>query len=258
MLILNILLSIYAFIMGSVFASFFGVVCDRVPKGLSIVKPNSHCDNCNHELKWYENISIFSYIFLKGKCKECGEKIGISSLIYEIIGGVSFTLVYLKFQLSISTLFYIAICAILLLMAMYDYYTQNILDIMWILFLVFSAGLYAYNTFVLKYNWYEPLIGVGIALVFFLTIKLIGYLALKRDILGTGDIIVISISGLFLSYLGVIYAILIGSLVGSIIELIKQRKRNEDSKKEIAFLPYLNLGIYASMLTISYIIGLLF
>ena len=146
----------------------------------------------------------------------------------------------------------------LLLMAMYDYYTQNILDIMWIIFLVFGVLLYAYNTFVLKYNWYEPLIGVGIALGFFLIIKLIGYLVYKRDILGTGDIIIISISGLFLSYLGIVYAILIGSLVGSITELIKMKKRNDDSTKEIAFLPYLNLGIYISMLTISYIIELLF
>ena len=173
MLILNILISVYLFFMGSAFASFFGVVCDRVPKGLSIVKPNSRCDNCMHELKWYENIPIFSFIFLKGKCKECGAKIGISSLFFELIGGVSFALIYIRFGITFTTLFYLFIVAILLLMAMYDYYSHTILDFMWVVFLVLSLGLYAYNVFALKYNWYEPLIGVGIALGFFLIIKLV-------------------------------------------------------------------------------------
>ena len=258
MLILDILLSIYAFIMGSSFASFFGVVCYRVPRELSIIKPNSRCDECLHELKWYENIPILSYIFLKGKCSNCSHKIGISSFIFEIIGGVSFTLIYLKFKISFLTLFYIFICAMLLLMAMYDYYTKSILDIMWIIYLILCLGLYAYNTFYLGENLYKPLIGVVIGGVFFLTIKLIGYLIYKKDILGTGDIIVISVSGLFLSYLGVIYAILIGSLIGSITEIIKIKTKKTDSKNEIAFLPYLNLGIYVSVLTINYIINLLY
>ena len=258
MLILNILISIYLFFMGSAFASFFGVVCSRVPKGLSIIKPNSRCDECLHELKWYENIPVFSYIFLKGRCKNCSTKIGISSLIFELIGGISYILIFLKFSISLTTLFYLLISSILLLMAMYDYYSHTILDVMWIIFLVLSVGLYLYNTLYLKLNWYEPLIGAGAAGLFFLIIKLVGYLVLKKDVLGTGDIIVISISGLFLSIYGVIYAILIGSLVGSITELIKLKTKKDDESKEIAFLPYLNLGIYASILTISYILNLLF
>ena len=67
MLGLTIMVCIYAFILGSALASFFGVIIYRVPNDLSIIKPSSFCPNCKHQIKWYENIPVFSYIFLKGK-----------------------------------------------------------------------------------------------------------------------------------------------------------------------------------------------
>ena len=65
------------FIFGSVLASFYCVLATRIPEGKSIVKPRSHCEHCNHTLKWYELIPIFSYLFLRGKCRECHKKIPI-------------------------------------------------------------------------------------------------------------------------------------------------------------------------------------
>ncbi|HIU40836.1 MAG TPA: prepilin peptidase, partial [Candidatus Aphodocola excrementigallinarum] len=62
---------IMIFIIGLIFGSFYNVVGYRLPNNMSIVFPASHCPKCNHKLKFYELIPVFSYMFLKGKCKAC-------------------------------------------------------------------------------------------------------------------------------------------------------------------------------------------
>jgi leader peptidase (prepilin peptidase)/N-methyltransferase len=64
-------------LIGLLIGSFLNVVIIRVPKEENIAFPSSHCIKCNHPLKWYHNIPVFSWIFLKGKCAFCGEKISI-------------------------------------------------------------------------------------------------------------------------------------------------------------------------------------
>ena len=59
------------FVFGSVLGSFYHVLATRLSKGLSIISPPSHCENCNHKLNWYELIPILSYIIQGGKCREC-------------------------------------------------------------------------------------------------------------------------------------------------------------------------------------------
>ena len=96
---------------------------------LSIIKPSSFCPNCKHQIKWYENIPVFSYIFLKGRCSQCKSKIGLSSFIYELLGGIIFVLAFLAYGFSFETIFIILITAILYLIAGYDFKTKTILDI---------------------------------------------------------------------------------------------------------------------------------
>lgn len=70
------------FLLGLIFGSFFNVVGLRIPKKESIVYPNSHCPSCQHELSWFENIPVLSYIILKGKCRHCKTHI---SPIYPVV-----------------------------------------------------------------------------------------------------------------------------------------------------------------------------
>ena len=245
---IDVIISIYLFILGSIFASFFGVVISRVPKELSIVKPASHCENCNHVLKWYENIPVFSYIFLKGKCSKCKTPIGIWGFIYELIGGLSLVLAYLAYGLNVETIFIVSIVLILVLIAGFDFKTNTILDITWIIFLILSLSLFAYRIFVLNHNYLPYIIGAGVGFVFFMSIKVIGRLIMGVDCLGGGDVIVMAIAGLILNWGGLLISILIASVLGSIIELtlIKLKVKNRES--EIAFCPYLVLGIFIALL----------
>ena len=81
-----------AFIIGSCFGSFINVLVYRLPLQESILLPRSQCIICKYKIKWYENIPIVSWIFLRGKCRNCNQKISISYPLIEISTGLLFLL----------------------------------------------------------------------------------------------------------------------------------------------------------------------
>lgn len=236
------LLAILAFVFGAIMMSFFGLVIDRLPRKESIINPPSHCTSCNHKLSWYDNIPIISFILLKGKCRYCQKRIGLFSFFYELIGAMVFAIIVLRFKVSFDTLFLLIIFLILLFIAGYDYFTYEVLDLSWISLLIVTIIYCIYLVLVKEASYLNLIIGGAIGLIFFGTIKFFSKLITKKDCLGGGDVIVMAISGLFLGWYGIVFAIFVGSLVGSIIEVIKLKITKEE--KMIPFTPYLVLGIF--------------
>ena len=95
---MNIIIGVFLFILGTVLASFIGVVIYRVPNKMSIVKPDSFCPCCKTPIKWYDNIPLLSYLILGGKCRYCKAKIGINSFLLELSGGILFLLAFLMYH----------------------------------------------------------------------------------------------------------------------------------------------------------------
>ena len=89
---MDILLYIIIFIMGTVFGSFFTLAVYRIPKRQDITHTHSYCPNCNHKLGFLDLIPVFSYIFLRGKCRYCKQKIRPRYFILEILSGLLFLL----------------------------------------------------------------------------------------------------------------------------------------------------------------------
>lgn len=87
----------FAFIFGGVVASFLTVVMDRLPRGKSIIKPRSHCESCGHMLSWHENLPIFGYLRLRGKCASCGKKIPFHLFMNELLIAIGFALVFMLY-----------------------------------------------------------------------------------------------------------------------------------------------------------------
>lgn len=94
---MDIFTYIMIFMMGTVFGSFFTLAVYRIPLHKDITHERSFCPNCNHRLEFIDLIPILSYIFLKGKCRYCGQKIRIRYLILEILSGLVFLLAYMSF-----------------------------------------------------------------------------------------------------------------------------------------------------------------
>ena len=98
---MDIYYCIVLFIFGITLGSFYNVVGYRIPKGESIIYPSSHCTNCNHKLKWYELIPVFSFLFLRGKCSKCHQKISWFYTIFEFLTGILFVISYIIFKNNI-------------------------------------------------------------------------------------------------------------------------------------------------------------
>jgi len=77
-------LSVLALIWGAVWGSFLNVVIWRLPRGQSVLHPPSHCPHCGHNIAWYQNVPVLSYIFLGGKCAHCKEGISIRYPLVEL------------------------------------------------------------------------------------------------------------------------------------------------------------------------------
>ena len=74
---------IFVFLYGIVIGSFLNVCIYRIPKKESIVTVGSHCMKCGHQLKWYDLFPLFSFLFLKGKCRYCGTKLSVQYPVIE-------------------------------------------------------------------------------------------------------------------------------------------------------------------------------
>jgi len=88
-----------AFALGACIASFLNVCIWRLPREESVVRPGSHCPNCNAPIRWYQNIPIVSWCCLRGRCANCHKPISPRYVIVELLGGVLFLLAYLQWAM---------------------------------------------------------------------------------------------------------------------------------------------------------------
>lgn len=173
-------------IFGLIFGSFFLVVATRLPEGNSIIKPGSHCDNCKHELKWYELIPIVSYALQKGKCRSCGAKIPFITVIIEIITAFAFMLPYYLYQFDYKfyALIILLSLTIIIFISDFKYYIINDSPLFISILLILGSKFYFFGSKVLLYSVISGLF----MFVLFLMIKFFGDKAFKKESLGGGDI----------------------------------------------------------------------
>lgn len=192
-MILDIYIMVLLFILGLVMGSFFSVVGTRIPKKESIVKPRSHCENCNHILKWYELIPVFSYVIQRGRCTKCKAKLSLSYPLIELLNGFLYSLSYALYGFSYEMIAFIIISSILILVFVSDFKYMIILDepliIGSILILGMKLYFFGFDTFT------KSIFSGLIMFVFMLFIKLLGDKAFKRESLGGGDIKLVTFFG---------------------------------------------------------------
>src|ERR1700679_2715256 len=110
----------FLFAVGACIGSFFNVVVYRLPRGLSLISPPSHCPKCKTPLAWYDNIPVFGWIFLRGKCRYCKVPISPAYPIVEAITGSLFVFYYVAFFMKnlgpagVMTWPFYALCMVLI------------------------------------------------------------------------------------------------------------------------------------------------
>lgn len=226
--------SIVFLILGTIFGSFLNVVIYRIPRNESIIYGRSHCPNCNHTLSPIELIPVLSFIFLGAKCKECKTTISLRYPLIETLTGVLFLISYKTFGLSMQLPISFGLSLILISITMIDIDTFEIKDRFQILMLVLAI----INLFLTPLPILDHFIGFFIISIPFYIIAII------TDGIGGGDIKLIAIAGLLLGYKATIVSFFVSVISASLFACYLLVIKKSNRKAQMAFGPFLCIGIY--------------
>ncbi len=233
----KITITIFVFLFGIIFGSFFACIGYRIPNKISIVKPNSFCPHCKKSLKWYMNIPLFSYIFLKGKCAYCHKKISPMYFIIELLTGILFMASYIYFGLSKEFFTSLVLISALSVTIVSDFKYYYISDRV---IFISSFLLVIINYIYLGYKETLELIASAlIMLILLYLVKLLGDKIFKRESLGGGDIKLMLVIGLSLGLIDGITSLIISSSLALISSLITLKNNKE---RIVPFGPFLLIG----------------
>lgn len=235
---LKITLYIIIFVFGLVIGSFINVCICRIPRKESIVNKRSHCESCGYQLKWYDLIPVFSYLYLGGKCRNCKAKIPVQHLVIEVLNGALYLLVFFVCGVSVESLLYCLAGSALLALSIIDFRTFEIP----VGFNYFIGVLGIIRVITDIQNWSEYVIGF-VAVSAFLYLL---YLLSKGRAIGGGDIKLMAACGLLIGWKLIILAFLLGCIVGAVIHVIRMRVSGEEHV--LAMGPYLSLGVMIAAL----------
>jgi len=242
------------FIIGLCLGSFLTAVIYRLPKNEKIFFDRSKCPHCQNIIKWYHNIPLISFIFLRGRCAYCGKKISLIYPLVELLTAILLVLVYSKFYQGFLTFIFFTIYILIgITISFIDLKTKEIPDILslplFIFGITFSTLGYNPKVYGFELSLISGLAGIGLLFI----INEIYYLLTKRDGLGMGDFKLMAGIGSYFSYYSFYYVLLYGSIFGVFaffIWRIYQRLLNKEIieektdllKTEIPFGPFLFIG----------------
>jgi len=249
---MTILILLIFFLLGAIFGSLYNVLIYRLPRGESVVYPNSKCPHCGHKIKPYENIPILSYIFLRGRCSACKNKISMRYPIVEALTGFYFALCvyafYIKNNENLSVLnIKDAVKTIEALLFGSILIVQSFIDLDWFILLdsfnyagiVFGVlfSLSGYGFVDIKSSILGILSGGLIPfLIYYIYLKV-----RKMEGLGIGDIKLLAMIGAFGGIWMVLGAMFFGSVIGLLVS-IPTIIKNKNMQYYIPFGPFLSIG----------------
>jgi leader peptidase (prepilin peptidase) / N-methyltransferase len=220
---IEFILRLFFLIIGACMGSFVTMASHRLPKKDGIFFKRSYCPYCNQTLKIFSLIPIFSWIFQKGHCSFCKKSIGIKYLITEIVTALLFLFIYLKFSISWNTLIVSCLTILLMIITIVDLETSIIPDSLQILVAIIAFTYIIYN----KINISERLIS---SIVYFSTIYAVSWLLAKvkkQEVIGGGDIKLITIAGLFLGLQNFPNFLFLSGFIGVILSLIWTKSKRQ-------------------------------
>ncbi|TQR14831.1 prepilin peptidase [Psychrobacillus soli] len=222
-------ITVLFFIYGIVFGSFFNVVGLRVPKGESIVKPPSHCTICDRHLTAVDLVPVFSFLFLKGKCRGCGTKIHWMYPVMELATGLLFAFAYSQMGLSIELLVALLFISLLVIITVSDIAYMLIPDKILLFFLV---PLIIVRIFSPLNPWWDSIVGaaMGFGVLFLIAM-------LSKGGMGGGDIKLFFVIGVVLGVNDTLLTLFLASVIGTVIGIITLKKAKKGRKTPIPFGP---------------------
>ena len=262
---MDIIIYVIIFIIGIVFGSFYTLAVYRIPKGQDITHTRSYCPKCNHKLSFLDLIPVFSYIFLRGKCRYCKEKIRPRYFIIELISGISFVAIAYLMNLNIESItitkiidfaFIVLYLTFVIIMAGIDKEDRSktkpiimygvIISIIYIVYLciIDQTSIYRY----------------GIYLLFYLIVLVLDTIALKKkaeDRYTYNILLTIITMAIFTGEYVTILAIITTLLAIVIYELLQKIKNKKNNVENKAVAEKISIGFYLAIPNIIFFIFVL-
>jgi leader peptidase (prepilin peptidase)/N-methyltransferase len=238
---MEIYFGVISFILGLIIGSFLNVCIGRIPERQSLILPSSHCPVCNTPLKPLDLIPVFSWIFLKGRCRYCGTKISVQYLLVELLTGCLFLLNYIMLGMSINFLFSIIITSLLITISFIDFRHYIIPDVLNITLLITVV---IFRIVIWNGNILDPVLGLVAGGGLFLLIHLLT----KGRGMGLGDVKLIAVLGLYFGLAETMVTVVLSFIIGAVIMMVLLLTKIKKRKDQIPFGPYIALAAYFTML----------
>lgn len=243
-----IIIYIMIFVFGVFIGSFLNVCIYRLPTDETIATGSSHCMSCGEKIKKRDLIPVLSWCLLKGKCRNCGEKISPRYTVVELLNGFLFLAAFTRYNFMYNPLFGVLVCLLfsaLVVVFFMDWDTQLISTGV-VLFIGLLGILHMLSNIFLSspisdITWKSQVIGLFAISIPLLLIHLLS----KGKAMGLGDVYLMAAGGLFLGVKGIIVAMFIGMVTGSIVGMILKYKTGHS---KFAFGPFLSIGIAVAAL----------
>ncbi|WP_153732677.1 prepilin peptidase [Sporosarcina obsidiansis] len=244
---MELVISMFFFLYGITFGSFFNVVGLRVPLKESIVTPPSHCTTCDRRLTLVDLVPVFSYVFLKGKCRGCGERISAIYPLMELLTGLLFVFSYLHFGWQWELLVALLFISMLIILTVSDLTYMLIPNK---ILLPFGVAIFIARVVSPLTPWWDSLLGAIVGFGLLLLIAIV-----SKGGMGGGDIKLFLVIGLVLGTLQTLLTLFLASLIGAIVGFIFLRKTKQGRKTPVPFGPSIAVAALIAYFYGSQLVG---
>ncbi len=239
---LQVYTGVWALLVGLVLGSFLNVVIYRVPRGNFFAEQRSFCPHCHAQLGARDLIPVFSFLFLRGRCRHCKEPISWRYPLVELFCGGLAVLCLWRFGLSWQALFAFFLFLILTAVSLIDFDTMEIPDLFHVVLLPFAVAAI----------WLWPEVSLGARLIGLVAVSLpmLILTILIADAFGGGDIKLMAVCGFLLGYANTLLAFFIALLVGGVcaVVLLIQKRKQKGAARMMPFGPSLCAGVAVALL----------
>jgi leader peptidase (prepilin peptidase)/N-methyltransferase len=254
---MDIALTIIFAVFGTAFGSFLNVCIDRLPVGKSILRPPSHCDSCQHRLAPRDLVPLFSYLWLRRRCRYCGAPIPWRPFWVELGTGLLFALSYWYFGLSIHFAVIAFYGSLFLVIGIIDLEHQLILDKVsypaMVLALVIAIFRPPTALIDLNLGWpwtgiVSSLMGGAIGLLFLLFAYVITLAIYKSEAIGFGDVKLAGLIGLVTGPRLVLLSLTLGAILGGVTGIILLSLKRKGRRDPLSFGSFLAIATMITLL----------
>jgi len=224
-------------ILGLMIGSFANVCVYRIPRGESVAFPGSHCPICKHDIAWYDNIPLFSWLILGGKCRHCSGSISGRYPFLEALMGISWAWLAYHYGFNPLLLQAIVLISLLWILTLIDLETgllPNVLTLPGIVVGLLFAWWFGF--------FVEAAIGAVAGYGVFWLVARFFLLMTGKEGMGYGDFKLLAMLGAFMGWQALPFIVFASSFVGAIVGIAYLKLADKDRQTQIPFGPYLALA----------------